>query len=136
MRELIIKYKSMINYVLFGAVTTAVNLAAYFVCYHILFIDNVPSTVIAWVFAVAVAFLTNKTFVFDSRSWEAGVVFGEAMKFVGCRFGTGVIEVVIMYVSVDLMHMSGVLMKLLTNVIVVVLNYIFSKLFIFVHAEQ
>ncbi len=81
--------------------------------------------------AVAFAFVTNKLFVFDSKSWEPSVALHELWTFTACSIGTGVIEVGMMWLFVDIMSFNGTVMKLLTNFIVIVLNYIFSKLIIF-----
>ncbi|MBE7005485.1 MAG: GtrA family protein [Ruminococcaceae bacterium] len=126
-----IKYKSVILYGIFGVITTLINVATYHVCFRSLGISNVISTIIAWVVAVTFAFLTNKSFVFNSRSWEKKAVIHEGLMFFGCRIGTGVIEVGMMYAFVDLLGLNGTVMKMITNVIVIVLNYVFSKLYVF-----
>lgn len=129
--ELFKKYKSIITYVFFGGLTTAVNVVVYYICYDIAGIYNVPSTVIAWVAAVAFAFVTNKLFVFESKSWRAKKAVKEAVNFVLCRVGTGIIEIALMYIFVDRLEFNGTVTKLAVNIIVIVLNYIASKLFIF-----
>ena len=128
---LIQKYRDIIAYLFFGAVTTLVNLVVYYLCYEVLAIPNTPSVVIAWVMAVLVAFLTNKPFVFRSHDWSPKVLLPEAGSFLSCRIGTGVLELALMYLTVDLMHLPGMLMKLLVNVLVVILNYVGSKLLVF-----
>lgn len=67
---LIKKYKSLISYVFWGICTTVINIAAYYLLYDLLNVANVPSTIIAWIIAVVFAYITNKIFVFDSRSFE------------------------------------------------------------------
>ena len=131
MKELFKKHKDIISYLFFGVLTTAVNVVTYWLCHGLGSVPNVPSTVIAWVAAVAFAFITNKLFVFESKSWAPSVALKEAASFTLCRVGTGVIEVGMMYVFVDLLTFNGTVMKLITNFIVIVLNYVFSKLIIF-----
>ena len=131
MIDLIKKYKSLISYVFFGALTTAVNIGTYMLCYNIMGIANVPSTVIAWVAAVLFAYITNKLFVFESRSFELSVLRRELISFFGCRFLTGVMDVVIMYVSVDMLGLNSTVWKILSNVLVMIANYAASKLIIF-----
>lgn len=131
MKQLLIKYKGIVSYLFFGVLTTAVNVAVYYIFYNILSVPNIVSTIIAWVAAVAFAFITNKLFVFDSKSWEPSVALRELWTFTACRLGTGVIEVGMMWLFVDVLTFNGTVMKLLTNFIVIVLNYIFSKLVIF-----
>ncbi len=130
-KELIKKYYSVIMYLIFGALTTAVNVAVYHACYTYVDLSNTLSTVIAWVAAVTFAFFTNKAFVFNSKSWETKVVISEGAKFYASRIGTGIIELGLMYLLVDVLGFAGTLMKLLVNIIVIILNYVFSKLIVF-----
>ncbi len=129
--QLVKKYWSIVSYVFFGAVTTAVNLVVYYIFYHMAGLNSDVSTVIAWVLAVLTAFLTNKPFVFGSHDWSMKVLLPEAGSFFGCRLGSGVIELVLMHVTVEMLGWPGMLMKLLVNVIVMILNYVASKLLVF-----
>lgn len=94
-------------------------------------IPNVPSTIIAWVLAVAFAFITNKLWVFESRSFDGMTLKHEIPTFLGARIGTGLLDVGIMYLAVDVMNWNSTVWKLISNVIVIILNYIASKLVIF-----
>ncbi len=125
------KYKQFFFYLLFGCLTTAVNVAAYYLCYNILQIENTVSVVIAWILSVAFAYITNKLFVFESSSFEKTTMKHEVLSFVGCRALTGLFDVAIMYVAVDVLSGNSLLWKLFSNVIVIILNYIASKIFIF-----
>ena len=89
------------------------------------------SNVIAWVAAVAFAYLTNKPWVFKSHDWSRQTVIPELTKFVGCRVGSGALETGIIFLFVDVLCWNGNVMKLITSVLVVVLNYIGSKLLVF-----
>ncbi len=120
-----------VRYVLVGAATTALSVFSYWLCYTPLAIPNVPSTVISWVLAVAFAFFANKVFVFQSRSFKGGTLLKEGVSFFGARIATGVLEVALMYLLVDLLNFNGTAMKLAVNLVVIVLNYVLSKLFIF-----
>ena len=75
--------------------------------------------------------MTNKPFVFRSHDWSAGVVWPEFTKFVGCRLGSGALETGILFVTVDWLALNGNVMKLITSVLVVILNYVASKLLVF-----
>ncbi len=130
-KDLWTKYKSFIMYAVFGVLTTVVNMAAYFLCYNLLKIPNVPSTVIAWILAVLFAFITNKLWVFDSPSFDAQTLKHEIPTFFGARLATGILDVVIMYLAVDLAHMNPTVWKLISNVLVIIINYVASKLVIF-----
>ena len=125
------KYKSFISYVFFGVLTTVINIVTYAVCYNGIGISNVVSNIIAWILACSFAFVTNKLWVFDSKSMEAKTVIYEVITFFGCRLATGVLDLAIMYVSVDLLAWNSTLMKCISNVIVIIANYVASKLIIF-----
>ena len=130
-RVLIQKYYDVLAYLFFGVLTTAVNYLVYLPCYNMLQLSASVSNVIAWVFAVVFAYLTNKPFVFKSHDWYAKVVWPELTKFVGCRIGSGLLETAIIFVTVDLLQWNGNVMKLVTSVLVVILNYVASKLLVF-----
>ena len=131
MKNLREKYRDVIVYLVFGVLTTAVNYVVYLPCYNVLRLSGSTSNAIAWVGAVAFAYLTNKPFVFQSHDWSAKTVIPELTKFVGCRLGSGVLETAIIFLTVDVMAWNGNVMKLATSVLVVVLNYIGSKLLVF-----
>ena len=130
-RELVEKYWDILSYLFFGVLTTVVNYVVYLPCYNLLELSAVVSNGIAWVVAVAFAYLTNKPFVFRSHDWSAKTVVPELSKFVGCRVGSGLAESLILLVAVDMLGWNGNLWKLLTNALVVILNYIGSKLLVF-----
>ena len=131
MKKLLQKYADVLSYLFFGVLTTAVNYAVYFPCLNILGWPASVSNVVAWVVAVAFAFVTNKPFVFKSHDWSAKTVLPELAKFVGCRVGSGLAETAILFVFVDLLRFNGNVWKLITSVLVVVLNYFASKLLVF-----
>ncbi len=130
--DLFRRYKSFIAYVFFGICTTLVNLFCYRLFYFVLGVSNVPSTVIAWLFAVLFAFITNKLWVFESKSFAITTVFPELVKFFICRVATGLLDVFVMWIAVDKMKWNAMAWKLISNVLVIVLNYVASKLVIFV----
>ncbi len=131
LKRLFIKYYDIIVYLFFGALTTGVNYVVYLPCYNWLGLSAAASNVAAWTVAVIFAYLTNKPFVFQSHDWSAKTVFPEFAKFMGCRVGSGVLETVIIFAAVDLMHWDGNVWKLIVSVLVVILNYVGSKLLVF-----
>ena len=131
LKDLLLKYYDLITYLVFGVLTTLVNYIVYYPCLNLLRLSASVSNVIAWVFAVAFAFLTNKPFVFRSHDWSAKTVIPELTKFVGCRVGSGAMETAILFVAVDLLHWNGNLWKIVTSVLVVIVNYVASKLLVF-----
>ena len=130
-RGLIEKYWDIISYLFFGVCTTVVNYIIYLPCYNILGMSATVSNMIAWVVAVAFAYLTNKPFVFKSNDWSRQTVIPELTKFVGCRIGSGAAETLILLLAVDMLGWNGNIWKLITQVMVVILNYIGSKLLVF-----
>ena len=130
-RVFIQKYYDVLAYLFFGVLTTAVNYLVYLPCYNMLQLSASASNVIAWVFAVVFAYLTNKPFVFKSHDWSAKTIIPEFGKFVGSRFVSGALETAMIFVTVDLLRWDGNLMKVITSVLVVILNYIASKLLVF-----
>ena len=128
---LIKKHYDILAYLFFGVLTTAVNYLVYLPCYNWLQMSAAVSNAIAWVVAVAFAYVTNKPFVFKSYDWSAKTVIPELTKFVGSRVASGGLETAIIFVTVDLMQCNGNVMKLITSVLVVVLNYVASKLLVF-----
>ena len=130
-KDLIHKYYDVLAYLFFGVLTTAVNYIIYLPCYNLLSRSAAVSNVIAWIFAVAFAYLTNKPFVFKSHDWSAKVVIPEFALFVGGRVGSGVLETLIIFITVDILSFNSTLMKVITSVFVVILNYIISKLVVF-----
>lgn len=130
-RKLIEKHWSLLSYLFFGGLTTAVNFLVYFPLYNWLACSATVSNVIAWLFAVAFAYMTNKPFVFKSRDWSKETVIPELVKFVGCRVGSGVLETVIIWLTVDVLFWNGNLMKVIISIFVVLINYAGSKWLVF-----
>ena len=130
-RALIEKYYDILVYLVFGVLTTVVNYIVYLPCYNLLGISATVSNMIAWVVAVAFAYLTNKPFVFRSHDWSAKTVVPELTKFVGSRIASGALETGIIFVTVDLLLWDGNIMKLVTSVLVVIMNYVASKFLVF-----
>ena len=126
--EIYKKYKMLILYLIFGGLTTLLNIGTYLFFYHLVKIGNVPSNIIAWIAGVIFAFITNKIYVFESKSKS---IFYEITTFLACRLGTGLIDLGIMFVTVDILIWNATLMKIISNVIVIILNFVFSKLIVF-----
>ena len=130
-KEIIIKYKFIILYGIFGVLTTVINIGVYGVLYSGLGVSNVISNVIAWVISVLFAFITNKLWVFESKSFNFKLFVKELGSFTVCRVATGVLDLVIMFVGVDLLKGPAIILKIASNIIVIILNYVMSKIFVF-----
>ena len=129
--------REIISYLFFGVATTLVNWVIYAFAVQIVRLPMAAGNVIAWVFAVMFAFVTNKMWVFQSRSWKPALVLSEAGLFLNARIVTGLIEIIgvplLFYIGLNypLLGIEGFAAKMAISVIVVALNYIFSKMFIF-----
>lgn len=130
-KNLIRKHRDIIVYLIFGVLTTAVNYCVYLPLFNVLHLSAAVCNIIAWLAAVAFAFVTNKPIVFKSHDWSAKTVIPELLKFTGCRVLSGAAETLILFLAVDLFSWDGNLWKFITSVFVVVANYVGSKLLVF-----
>lgn len=137
-KELFEKYKEMIMYLVFGVGTTAVNWITYTILIEVCGMTNLTlANIIAWIVAVIFAYITNKLWVFESKSWKPDVVLKEAGMFLGARIFSGIFEIglfpLLMFLGLNqsLFGVEGMVAKVLISVLVIVLNYIFSKLLVF-----
>ena len=125
------QYKGVIRYLFFGICTTIINIISYYACTYMIGWTVVSSTVVSWLLAVSFAFITNKIWVFESKTWNKESVIKEVLSFFLCRIMTGILDLIIMIVSVKILGWNDILMKAKSNIAVIMLNYIASKLFIF-----
>lgn len=130
-KALLAKYHDLVAYILFGGLTTVVDYLVYLPCYNWLGLSATASNVLAWAVSVVFAFLTNKPFVFKSHDWSARTVWPELARFVGTRFTTGAIETLLLLLTVDMLGWNGNIMKLAVSVLVVIINYVGSKMLVF-----
>lgn len=129
--EFFIKFKSIILFLVFGVLTTAVNYLVYFPLFYVAGFTAVLSNAVAWLASVLFAFFTNKSCVFASNDWSFQTVLHELAGFFGCRILTGAIETVALFAFVDVLQMNGLVCKLIVSVLVVIFNYIGSRIFVF-----
>lgn len=125
------QYKSIFWYLVFGVLTTLVNIVAYIICMQVFSIGNIASNIVAWVLAVLFAYLTNRKWVFVSAHHTKKEISLEIINFFLARGGTGLLDLLIMWTTVDLLHFPSVIMKVIANIIVIILNYLASKLWVF-----
>ena len=131
MKSLFLKYKELILYVFFGGLTTLVNWGSYWVLADIFHAPYLWATAIAQILSILFAYVTNRVWVFESRAKGFTAVFWEMVRFFGCRGASFVLDLVCMRVGVGGLHVNDKVMKLLSNVIVIIVNYVFSKVFVF-----
>ncbi len=142
-KKWLVKHREIIRYLFWGVMTTVVSWASYSaVSWLIAPLSGDTVTVfiansISWICAVLFAFFTNKVWVFGSRDWSRGVVLPELAKFISSRLATGVLEIaavpllVLCGLDQTIFGIEGMLAKVIVSFAVVILNYVFSKLFIF-----
>ena len=131
-KEIYLKYKEIINYLIIGALTTLVSLLIYYsLTLTILNPDNALdlqiANVISWTGAVIFAYFTNRKYVFESKNKG----MSEIIKFFLSRFGTLLIDMGIMYIFVTKLNFNDKIMKIISQIVVIVLNYILSKFIVF-----
>lgn len=144
-RDLFIKYKELILYVFFGGLTTLVNFAAFKFFNVVLGEEHyLISNVIAWFVSVVFAYITNKLFVFESHTWQTKKICKEIFSFFTARIFSFAIEEAGLFALVDLLGFDKyrldifgfvlggkMISKIVLAIIVVILNYFFSKLVVF-----
>ncbi|SDK59891.1 GtrA family protein [Lacicoccus qingdaonensis] len=131
LKKIFIKDQEILKYILFGVLTTVVNIAVFFLFDTVLNFSYMIANVISIIAAILFAFFTNKKYVFKAKSQSWKLAFKEFYLFVGLRSVSGLFDMLSMFMLVDFMNLETNLSKILTQFIIVVLNYIFSKLYIF-----
>ena len=132
-KEIYIKYKEIINYLVFGVLTTVISLIVYYVAvFTFLNPENAVqlqiANILSWVAGVTFAYFTNRKYVFESQEKNK---IKEASKFVLARVTTLVMDMIIMWLGVTVLHLNDKIMKLVSQIVIIVLNYVFSKVFVF-----
>ena len=125
------KHREGMRYLIFGALTTIVNIVSYAILYYIFHISNAVSNILAWIIGATFAYITNKLYVFNSKVKNKKELLKEIIYFYGCRLLTLAIDEGIMILAVDKLGWNALLMKIIANIIVIILNFIFSKILIF-----
>ena len=120
--------KELILYVVFGVLTTLVNFIIYFLFTKLFGIHYIISNILAWFFAVLFAYITNRKWVFESKNTN---IIIEMVLFFGGRLFSGVVDTVLMYIFIDILSIGDFISKVIIQIIVVILNYVISKLVVF-----
>lgn len=132
LKEIYIRYKEVINYLIFGILTTIVNFASYYIVAKLIGIDEVISSGISWFLSVLFAYITNRIFVFESKTKGIKAVFKEMVTFFLARVLSGILcDVGTFALMVKVLNINDIISKVVTQVMVVIVNYICSKLVIF-----
>lgn len=123
--------KELISYVFFGGMTTLVNYVAYFAFTRIMGINAILSNIAAWFLSVLFAYITNKIWVFNSKNTGLAGLAREISMFFAARVFSGFLDTALLFVLFDCLGINDIFVKIFNGVLVVVLNYFFSKFFIF-----
>ena len=144
-KKLAKKYRELITYIIFGVLTTIVSLVSFKIFDSLLgeklyLLTNIMS----WIFAVSFAYITNKLWVFESKSWQGKTVIKELLGFVGARLFSLGVEELGLWLLIDILHMGALrlsilsldingnmIAKVIMQIVVIILNYVFSKLVVF-----
>lgn len=131
-RKLYEQYKEVVNYLIFGVLSTLVNFLTYCLFARLLGVDEVISSGLSWFFSVLFAYITNKLFVFESKTETPQETIKEMLSFFVARIVSGILcDVGTFALMVKVLHINDIFSKLVTQVMVVIVNYVFSKLIIF-----
>ena len=133
LKEMMEKYKDIVPYAIFGILTTIINIVVYLFFAHILKKEIILSTLAAWFFSVLFAYVTNRKWVFHSGILTFSNIIREAVAFFICRLATGMADILIMFVFVNIFHFNDLFIKIISNIAVIILNYVASKWIIFNH---
>ena len=133
LKQLYIKYKEIINYLIFGVLTTILSLAIYYLLTFTFLDANNPiqlqiANALSWIAGVLFAYFTNRKYVFSSKDSNK---IKEFSKFVTARITTLLMDMLIMFLGVTVLHGNDKIIKLISQIVVIVCNYIFSKIFVF-----
>lgn len=137
-KNLYLKYKEIVNYLIVGVLTTVISLLVYYLSVFTLLNPEIPSqlqiaNVLSWIAGVAFAYFTNRKYVFESKNKNK---LKECANFVSSRITTLLLDMLIMYLGVTVFKFSDKIIKLFSQILVIIGNYILSKLFVFKKADK
>ena len=131
LKELYLKYKEVINYLFFGGCTFLVSVVSFYLFNKVLFLNEHLSNILSWILAVLFAYITNKTCVFESKTTSKKELLKEISSFFTARLLTLGIEELILLIFVNIFKFDAMIVKIFAQVIVILANYVLSKLFVF-----
>lgn len=133
LKKVYLKYQEIINYLIFGALTTIVSLLTYYLLVLTILNPNNAielqiANIISWITCVTFAYITNRKYVFNSKNKN---IFKEIIKFYSSRLTTLFLDVIIMYIFVTKLEFNDKIIKIIVQILIIILNYILSKLLVF-----
>ena len=135
-KELMKKYEEIIKYLIIGVLTTTINYIVFVIMVKGLKIEMHTSNIIAWIVSVIFAYFTNKLFVFESKSFKIDILRKEIVSFGLARVFSLLLEEMILYIFVNILNMNQLIIKLISNIIVIIVNYVLSKFIILKKAKE
>lgn len=130
-KKIVTKYREIMMYIIFGIATTFVNIGVYMFFSNILNINYLISNVIAFILSVTFAFITNKIYVFKQLDFSLSTVIQEVISFFSVRLASFGLDMLLLFILVSLLKQNELLAKIIINIIVIILNYVFSKFIVF-----
>lgn len=136
LKSLLLRYRELISYVFFGVLTTLVNWLSYILLVALFGGSSkdgavVLATAAAQILAILFAYVTNRKWVFRSKASGFRAVSVEMLRFFAARAASFVVDILLMAVGVGLLNINDSFMKLLSNVVIIIINYVLSKVFVF-----
>ena len=125
------KYKELLLYLFFGGLAFVVSISSYAFCEVILGFTPLIANLFSWILAVAFAYTTNRIWVFESCADGVQGIIKEAISFFGGRIATLVVEEIILFMGINLLVCNSIAVKVVAQIVVIILNYFISKLWIF-----
>lgn len=131
-----LNYKEQILYIIFGVLTTVLNFLVYIIFTRDFEANFLISNAVAWLLAVIFAFVTNKIYVFNSTDYNIRFIMKEFLEFTISRIITGLLDIGLLYLFVSIIGMNDLISKIIIGVIITILNYVVSKMYVFRGGEK
>lgn len=125
------KHKEILLYLFFGVLTMGISIISYAICNVVFKINALIANIISWTLAVLFAFYTNRIWVFCAKTKSMRDLMVQMFFFYGGRIVTLIIEEVILFLFITILHYGSMEVKIVAQIVVVILNYIISKLWVF-----
>lgn len=126
------KHKEGLLYLLFGGLTVLLAIFVYIILLRGFHIHELISNIISWIAGVTFSFFTTKKWVFLDSNWGLSYVFHQMLNFYIARLGTLLLQEILIYIFITRLHFNDVGIKIATEIINIILNYLVSKFIIFV----
>ena len=125
------RHREVLLYLLFGGLTTVVSIGSFWLCNDVLLLNEHIANTVSWILAVLFAFITNRLWVFQAATNGFGEFVKQLLRFYGGRLATFGVEELILLIFVTWLQFGGLVIKIAAQIVVIFLNYVVSKLFVF-----